>query len=207
MLWLLDASKLVSTSPLDLSMIETHERPHFICLSFYKIFGYPTGLGALIVRKDIAHILTKRYYGGGTVQAISAIDNFVIKRKLNGSIGSLGKVFEDGTINYQGISAVRHGINAFNAIGGMKMINQFTTGLRNYLQARLISLKHTTGTPMLTIYGSDQRGPLVNEELGYEAAVCAIQEVVKSIYNYLPMTLRITIQLDESVEMICHSIS
>ena len=36
-------------------------------LSFYKIFGYPTGLGALLVRRDALPLLRKRYFGGGTV--------------------------------------------------------------------------------------------------------------------------------------------
>jgi molybdenum cofactor sulfurtransferase len=41
--WLLflDAAKLSSTSPLNLSLT----LPNFIAVSFYKIFGYPTGLG------------------------------------------------------------------------------------------------------------------------------------------------------------------
>jgi molybdenum cofactor sulfurtransferase len=60
-LWLLDASKLASTSAIDLASIHADRRPHFVCLSFYKIFGYPTGLGALLVKRDIAHLLQKRW--------------------------------------------------------------------------------------------------------------------------------------------------
>lgn len=36
-------------------------------ISFYKIFGYPTGLGALIARKESLKLFRKRYFGGGTV--------------------------------------------------------------------------------------------------------------------------------------------
>ena len=39
---LLDAAKLAATSVLDLSV----HRPDFVAVSFYKMFGYPTGLGA-----------------------------------------------------------------------------------------------------------------------------------------------------------------
>lgn len=46
---LLDAAAFVATSPLDLSKI----KPHFVVLSFYKMMGFPTGIGALIIRKDI----------------------------------------------------------------------------------------------------------------------------------------------------------
>ena len=62
---LLDAAGFVSTSPLKLSKTPAH----FVSLSFYKIFGFPTGLGALLVRQDIGHVLEKRYFGGGTVVA------------------------------------------------------------------------------------------------------------------------------------------
>lgn len=51
--------------------------PYLQAISYYKIFGYPTGLGALLVRKDAAEILQKRYFGGGTVLACSADSSFV----------------------------------------------------------------------------------------------------------------------------------
>ena len=66
----LDAAKYVSTHPLDLSQINAD----FICVSFYKIFGYPTGLGALIAKKNAMNILdpTRRgYFGGGSLVFLS----------------------------------------------------------------------------------------------------------------------------------------
>jgi molybdenum cofactor sulfurtransferase len=42
---LLDAAAFVATSPLDLSQIS----PDFVALSFYKIFGYPTGTNHIIM--------------------------------------------------------------------------------------------------------------------------------------------------------------
>lgn len=59
-LWLLDAAKLASTSEVDLSLLPREQRPHFVTISFYKIFGYPTGLGALLIRRDAAHVLRKK---------------------------------------------------------------------------------------------------------------------------------------------------
>jgi selenocysteine lyase/cysteine desulfurase len=52
---LVDAAAYVPTQPLDLSQV----RPDFVGLSFYKMFGYPTGLGALLVRVDAAEVLNK----------------------------------------------------------------------------------------------------------------------------------------------------
>lgn len=60
----LDAAAFVSTNDFDLSKW----RPDFVCISFYKIFGYPSGLGALIVSRRGEHALDKAYYGGGTVK-------------------------------------------------------------------------------------------------------------------------------------------
>lgn len=60
----LDAAAFVPTNSLDLNKW----RPDFVCISFYKMFGYPTGLGALIVSKRGETALNKAYYGGGTVK-------------------------------------------------------------------------------------------------------------------------------------------
>lgn len=59
----LDAACFASTNVLDLSTY----KPDFVTISFYKMFGYPTGLGALIVKNSSVHCLNKVYYGGGTV--------------------------------------------------------------------------------------------------------------------------------------------
>lgn len=57
-LWLLDAAKLASTTPIDLSALPCP--PHFVAVSFYKMFGYPTGLGALLIRRDTLPLLNKK---------------------------------------------------------------------------------------------------------------------------------------------------
>jgi len=61
---LLDAASYVTTS--QLSLRDTKSSPDFVNLSFYKLFGYPTGLGALLVKTELAPILKKCYFGGGT---------------------------------------------------------------------------------------------------------------------------------------------
>lgn len=62
---LLDAASHVTCSPLNLQDCPAD----FIPISFYKIFGFPTGLGALLVHKNAACILKKTYFGGGTASA------------------------------------------------------------------------------------------------------------------------------------------
>jgi molybdenum cofactor sulfurtransferase len=58
--WLLDAAKYCSTSELNIEEIPENYRPDFIILSFYKLFGYPTGIGALIVKKSILPFMKKK---------------------------------------------------------------------------------------------------------------------------------------------------
>lgn len=60
----LDAASFAATNFLDLQKCSAD----FVCLSFYKQFGYPTGLGALLIRKCAEDVVKKKYYGGGTVK-------------------------------------------------------------------------------------------------------------------------------------------
>jgi molybdenum cofactor sulfurtransferase len=72
----------VCTNHLDLGKYS----PDFVVLSFYKMFGYPTGLGALLVRNGTgaAVLRRKKYFGGGTVEVALARDrHHVFRKKLH----------------------------------------------------------------------------------------------------------------------------
>ena len=56
------------TAPLDVDRCGAD----FVAFSFYKLFGYPTGIGALVARRDEMARLKKRYIGGGTVDFLAA---------------------------------------------------------------------------------------------------------------------------------------
>lgn len=75
-LWLvlLDAASHVGCSPLDLQRCPAD----FVPLSFYKMFGFPTGLGALLVRNQSAACLKKSYFGGGTAAAYLAGEDYYV---------------------------------------------------------------------------------------------------------------------------------
>jgi molybdenum cofactor sulfurtransferase len=98
-LWLLDAAKLAGSSAIMLQQLPIDQRPHFLCLSYYKIFGYPTGIGALLIRKDIMSILNKRYFGGGTLLAGAADSVFLQPRDKTSP-----EHYEDGTPNFHAIT-------------------------------------------------------------------------------------------------------
>merc|ERR1711892_362623 len=140
---LLDTASFVSTNGIDLRVI----KPDFLVLSFYKLSGYPTGLGVLIVKTSSAYLLKKTYFGGGTVEMNLVRKNFHVERK------SLSDKFEDGTVDFLGISSVKFGIEALNAIpGGIQSISQHTFSLARYAFYQLSSLRHFTGGKVVHIY-------------------------------------------------------
>jgi selenocysteine lyase/cysteine desulfurase len=59
---LLDAAAFVPTNRLDLQV----HSPDFVVMSFYKMFGYPTGVGCLLVRNETLATLRRPWFGGGT---------------------------------------------------------------------------------------------------------------------------------------------
>ena len=65
---LLDAAAFVPSNPLDLGKY----RADFVPLSFYKIFGYPTGIGALLARRETLKKLHRPWFAGGTITVNSA---------------------------------------------------------------------------------------------------------------------------------------
>ncbi|KAG6621829.1 Molybdenum cofactor sulfurase [Phytophthora cinnamomi] len=159
---LVDAAKYVATYQLDLSVYH----PDFVVLSFYKIFGYPTGLGALLVRKSALSFLRKDYYGGGTVKSILASRNFTVPRGLDDEEDESAR-FADGTQSFLSILALRHGIEQVEKLG-MNNISAHTASLRALLVEKLTSLKHWNDHPICEIYGNGgtdaktkQQGPIV----------------------------------------------
>ncbi|KAL1140184.1 hypothetical protein AAG570_000116, partial [Ranatra chinensis] len=144
---LLDAASYVSTNRLDLSVY----KPDFVCLSFYKLFGYPTGLGALLVRNSSAGLLRKRYYGGGTVLIALSSHMFHVPRPL------LHERLEDGTINFLSVIALQHGFNVFEKlVGTMDKVSMHTFGLARYTFKKLSRLHHFNGNPAVILYVDTQ---------------------------------------------------
>ncbi|GAB1301510.1 Molybdenum cofactor sulfurase [Apodemus speciosus] len=156
---LLDAASYVSTAPLDLSA----HQADFVPVSFYKIFGLPTGLGALLVNQRVAPLLRKGYFGGGTAAAYLAGEDFYIPRP------SVAERFEDGTISFLDVIALKHGFDALEHLtGGMVNIQQHTFALVQYTHSALSSFRYPNGAPVVRIYSDsefsspDVQGPIIN---------------------------------------------
>ena len=138
---LLDAAAFVPTNPLDLSAVQ----PDFVPVSFYKMFGYPTGLGTLIARKQALRKLHRPWFAGGTITVAS-----VQGGKFYLADGPAA--FEDGTLDYLNIPAVEIGLKHLESIG-YEAIHERVRMLTSWLLENLSALKHSTGAPLVRIYG------------------------------------------------------
>lgn len=138
---LLDAAAFVPTSPLDLGKF----KPDFVPVSFYKMFGYPTGIGALIARKSALEKLHRPWFAGGTITVASVQGD-----KYYMADGAAA--FEDGTIDYLNIPAVEIGLKHLESIG-YDVIRERVHCLTGWLLDRLTEMKHSNGVPLVRVYG------------------------------------------------------
>ena len=138
---LLDIAAFVSSHAFSLRQCPAD----FAAMSFYKLFGYPTGLGALVARRDALARLRRPWFAGGTVLFASvAADTHLLRSRHEG--------FEDGTPDFLGIAALEAGF-ALLAEVGMARLSERVTGLSGMLIERLRALRHCNGTPVVRIYG------------------------------------------------------
>jgi selenocysteine lyase/cysteine desulfurase len=133
---LLDAAAYAPSSPVSL----TQWPADFVAISFYKLFGYPTGIGALVARRDSLAQLRRAYFGGGTVQFVS-VQNQIARGKTS------GERFEDGTPNFLAMPAVCDGLEWLNQLG-MVTVARHERAMTSLLLARLCDLGD-----LVTIYG------------------------------------------------------
>lgn len=149
---LLDAAAFAPTNRLDLS----RAHPDFVCLSFYKLFGWPTGVGALIARREALAKLERPWFSGGTIVAA------FVQRDWHQSAPGAAH-FEDGTVNFLNLPAVEIGIR-FLERAGIDAIHDHVQALSGRLLDLLGSLRHAGGAPAAAVYGPrdlDRRGGTV----------------------------------------------
>ncbi|MCP5097409.1 MAG: aminotransferase class V-fold PLP-dependent enzyme [Chloroflexi bacterium] len=138
---LLDAAAFVPTNRLDLNVV----KPDFVAMSFYKMFGYPTGIGALLIRKSTFDTLKRPWFSGGTV-------NFASVQGDGHYLTPNEAAFEDGTVNYLNIPAIQIGLMHLENVG-MDTIGTRVECLTGWMLKNLLALKHSNGKPMVRLYG------------------------------------------------------
>ena len=138
---LLDAAAFAPSDRLDLLRYQ----PEFVAVSFYKIFGYPTGLGALLVKKSAFEKLQKPSFAGGTITIVSVQgDGHYLEKDA--------ARFEEGTVNYLDIPAIKTGLEYIEAIG-VDTIKTRVACLTEYLLRELGKLRHKNGQRLIQVYG------------------------------------------------------
>lgn len=149
---LLDASAMIATAPLSLRSAPAD----FVTLSLYKVLGYPTGVGALVVRRQALARLRRPWFAGGTVEFASVQNGAHVLRA-----GAAG--FEDGTPNFLGLSAVTRGLHMLTGVG-VARVGTHVQRLTMSLVSGLLAQTHRNGRSQVVVHGprdSQARGGTV----------------------------------------------
>jgi selenocysteine lyase/cysteine desulfurase len=166
---------------LDLS----RRKPDFVSLSFYKMFGYPTGIGGLIVRRSALGRLRRPWFAGGTIKIVSVgADGHDL---LDGE-----GAFEDGTVNFLGLPAIEIGLR-FLARAGVDCIHTRVDRLTACLLQQLTSLRHANGAPVVRIYGplsGEWRGGTIAFNVLDSSGAALDYRGVETCANQLNISLR-----------------
>lgn len=138
---LLDAAAFVPTGLLDLSKYH----PDYVALSFYKMFGYPTGVGALVARKAALEKLHRPWFAGGTIRMASVKSDRFLPAECPA-------VFEDGTLDFSNIPAVEFGLKLLESIS-YETLSKRVKSLTGWTLTRLTELQHSNGQAAVCVYG------------------------------------------------------
>jgi selenocysteine lyase/cysteine desulfurase len=138
---LLDAAAYLPSNQLDLSVV----KPDFVPVSWYKVFGYPTGVGCLIARREALGRLRRPWFAGGSVHMVTVQGDWHTPAADEAC-------FEDGTLSFLQIPELESGLSWVNGIG-MDLIHRRVMCLTGWLIDRLTALRHGNSEPMARIYG------------------------------------------------------
>lgn len=148
----LDAAAFAPTSRVSLRDC----RPDYVAFSFYKMLGFPTGVGALLARHDALRKLRRPWFCGGTVRFVAAQPGVQLPHVT-------GRAFEDGTLNFLDIAAIPIGLDFLEEIG-MEAVNEHVMGLTGRSLAAFREMRHANGAPMIRVYGpgtAENRGATI----------------------------------------------
>ncbi|MER6912581.1 aminotransferase class V-fold PLP-dependent enzyme [Streptomyces sp. NPDC000594] len=138
---LLDAAAFAGSSRLRLDCWPAD----FTVLSWYKVFGYPTGVGCLIARNRALELLRRPWFSGGTIQVASALGQW--HRLAPGPAA-----FEDGTLDFHAIPEVCTGLDWIESLG-IDAVHDHVAALTDRLLSGLTGLRHSDTRPLIRLYG------------------------------------------------------
>ncbi|KAG1792811.1 PLP-dependent transferase [Suillus plorans] len=187
---LLDAAALAPSSVISLS-----ETPvDAMVVSFYKMFGYPTGVGALIVKESFLEILERPWFAGGTVGVVQVPGSIFTRTSV------LHEQFEDGTINFMTLPAVTDGLRFLSVY--LPFLPLRLSCLTHYLVTSLSRLRHdSTGTPVVNILSKlpSRRLKSVGEQSDSGSTISLIflsarEMIPNSFIEYVAVTSNISLR-------------
>jgi len=178
---LLDAAAFTPTNALDLSQV----KPDFVVQSMYKMFGYPTGVGCLLARREALARLRRPWFAGGTITVASVQGDryYLADNEL---------AFEDGTPDYLALPAVEMGIDHLRTVG-IGLIHERVQCLTATLLDRLVALAHPGGRPLARVFGpltTDGRGGTVSFNFYGADGVAVDHRIVEARANVANISLR-----------------
>ena len=178
---LLDAAAFAPTNILDLSLV----KPDFVPISFYKMFGYPTGCGALLARRKALAKLQRPWFAGGTITVASV-------QGEKHYLAEAPMAFEDGTLDYINIPAVEIGLKHLQT-AGVEMVHERVLCLTGWLLENLLEIRHANGTPLIRFYGpinTDRRGGTIAMNFVDETGRVVDHRWVEERANHEEVSLR-----------------
>jgi selenocysteine lyase/cysteine desulfurase len=145
----------------------------FLAFSFYKLFGLPTGMGALIVKHTALERLRRPWFAGGTVDYVSvAHDRHQLSRGHHG--------FEDGTPDFLGAGAAVDGFAFLSRIDRQALSARIAV-LTQYALSRLTQLSHADGSPLVRVYGpaapTERGGTIAFNLLDRDGGILPYQDI------------------------------
>jgi selenocysteine lyase/cysteine desulfurase len=119
----------------------------FVALSFYKLFGYPTGVGALIARHESLAKLRRPWFSGGTIEYVSVANE-------SHQLKAGREAFEDGTADFLAIAALEAGFALLDEVK-MLRLSAHVCKLTHILLSELATMPHVTifGPPTCSARG------------------------------------------------------
>ncbi|KAG8713559.1 hypothetical protein FRC09_018594 [Ceratobasidium sp. 395] len=136
----LDAAALAPTTRISLSKIPVDA----MVVSFYKMFGFPTGVGALVGRKSFLDTLQRPWFAGG------AVDLVQVPGMIATPAECISSRFEEGTLNYMTLPAVTMGLEILSNY--IDLLPLRLSSLYHYLYTELSAIRYAeTGTPLIQI--------------------------------------------------------
>jgi selenocysteine lyase/cysteine desulfurase len=117
----------------------------FLACAFYKLFGLPTGLGALVAKRSALARLRRPWFAGGTVDYVSvALDRHRLRGGADG--------FEDGTPNFLAAGAVATGFDFLAAVPRARLQARLQALTARFLDGAA-NIRYADGAPKVRLYG------------------------------------------------------